>query len=206
MPSTTTTSPYASAFITGVNNGTPCTIVVSQIAAKCNKPVSTIYTSLYNCGLCFRQKFNSTWIYWPTFVGKTNANTPAINTCQANLWQCFVDWCVCTGCCTPLDLNGQPNQKALMLFCRSYFGRQFTMMTGKSKRKSSRKRARTWKKSRRTTAKARKHGAKKHRRSRRKSWTSVKSNATPAWNRFNSTKSYKFPTSTFKSKRYVNAA
>lgn len=183
-------SPYAKPFITGCKNGTPCTTVVNTISKRTGKPVSTIWNSLCKAGVCCCCKFNGTCVYWPNFPVKKN---PTVGrTCQTNMWQCFIDWCMCTGCCTPTQLNRNcSSQKTFMNFCRSFFGKQFTPMTmTKTKRSPKRRTMRkprrtttTWAKSPMTRGKKR-PAPKRGRKTTPKTWT---------WNR-TTPRTYKFPT------------
>ena len=176
-------SPFAKAFMSGCKNGTPCTTVVNNISKRTGKPVSTIWNSLCKCGVCCCCKFNGTCVYWPNFAVKKNST--CAKTCQTSMWQCFVDWCLCCGCCTPNQLNRNcGSQKAFMSFCRSFFGKQFTWGSMSSTRTMKRGKKRPMPKRGRKTSP--------------KSWT---------WNR-TTPRTYKFPTwrSSTNSRRYRYAA
>ena len=99
MPSNSYKSPFASAFKSAMKRGVPCSDAVCNIAKKNNKTTNAVFTSLWKAGLCWRQKFNGTWIYCPCENGKGKATN--WKNCQVNMWQCFVDWCICSGTCTP---------------------------------------------------------------------------------------------------------
>jgi hypothetical protein len=166
-------SPYASQFKSGIKGGAPCSVVVAQIARRTGKPVTAIYNSLFKAGLCFRQKFNGTWLYWPTFVAAGSATT--INKCQTNLWQCLIDWCVLSRNTTPGKLRNKiASQTEFMTFGRSLFGKQFAGVgvskpkSRKSKSKSKSRRS-PWSKSRKGRAVSRTHRARHSRRARRSS-------------------------------------
>lgn len=178
-------SPFATSFTTAVKNGTPCSTVVWNISKKTNKPVNTIWNSLFKAGLCFRQKFNGTWVYWPSFQVKKNSTTS--HTTQTTMWQNFVEWCVTNNFCTPSQLSkNSTTQKSFMNFCRKFFGKQFTATKRTTKRRRTTGVRTNW-----TT----KHGKKR-----------TTSTSTP-WGR-TFTRNYKFPT--FKSRtntrRYRRAA
>lgn len=204
-------SPFATSFKTGVNNGTPCSTVVANIAKRTNKSVNTIWQSLFKAGLCFRQKFNGQWIYWPSFQPTKKATSRNINICQNNLWQCFVEWCYINGYFTPEQLNKKAtSQKAFMSFCRSFFGKQFTTSsTTKSRTSKSRTtRTKTTKARRTTTSKSRLHSPKAKStpktKSAQKRQVARKTTTSTPWSRTTVTRNYKFPT--LKTRRYVKAA
>lgn len=95
-------SPFTTMFTTGIKKGLPCGIVMNTIAMKTKKNPTTIGQSLFKAGLVWRQKINNQWIFWAKNGKKTN--TTNINTCTANVWQCFVDWCIACGICTPMQM------------------------------------------------------------------------------------------------------
>jgi len=140
------TSPFASSFKSGIKSGTPCGMVISSISKKTGKPVSSIVKSLNKAGLCWCQKFNGTWVCWPTF--KCTTKSSKWNTCQVTLWQCLVDWACMSGTTKPTLLkNKVGSQKAFMSACKSLFGKQVSSSsktTRKSKRRSSSKTRKTW--------------------------------------------------------------
>ena len=193
VPSSNFTSPYGTSFKSGVKSGTPCNTVISNIAKRTGKPISTICKSLSKANLCFCKKFNGTWICWPTFSCKSSGRQ--IKACQTNMWQCLVDWCIMNHCCTPKQLNNKcSSQKTFMSYCKSLFGKQ---ISPKSKSKSkSRKSSR---KSRTSKTYWAKHSPKR---------THSKKYSRPSvWGR-SSNRSYKFPTyrSRPTTRRYVRAA
>jgi hypothetical protein len=170
-------SPYASSFKTGIKSGTPCSTVVENIAKRTGKPITSIVNSLRKAGWCYCQKFNGTWIYWPAFPCKSGATT----TCQINMWQSFIDWCVAGGFCKPKQLQKKiSSQKNFMAFCRHFFAKQFSGITTKSKRRSRRST-----KSRTTSRRPR-----------------------TSWARHTSYRTYRFPSYSLRngSRRYVRAA
>lgn len=123
MPSTFK-SPYASSFTSALKKGTPCHQVVWNISKRTNTAPNTIYQSLWKAGLCQRQKFNGAWLYWPTFGGLTNSTNWKKS--QTQMWQWFVDWAVCSGWCTPNQLNNNKGtQQQFMNFCKKFFNSQF---------------------------------------------------------------------------------
>ncbi len=84
MPSKSN-SPYASSFKTAIKRGTPCGDAVASIAKRYDKNPKTVFASLHKVGLCFRQKFNGQWIYWPCEAKKTTSAN--FKPCQLNMWQ-----------------------------------------------------------------------------------------------------------------------
>ena len=123
MP-TTFKSPYSTSFKSAVKRGTPCSVAVEKIAKRNNKTTTSVWNSLYKAGVCDRQKFNGKWIYWPAEGGKGNSTN--WKPCQTDMWQNFVDWCVCSGTCTPQQLsNNTASQKAFMTYCKKFWGKQF---------------------------------------------------------------------------------
>src|SRR5262245_28460751 len=124
-------SPYASASKSGVKAGTPCGVVISNICKKTGKPISTIIKSLEKARLCYSQKFNNTYICWPTFPCR---KTSKAKVCQSQLWQCFIDWCCISGTCKPVQLEKKTGgQKSFMLGCRSFFSRQVSSPSSKKR-------------------------------------------------------------------------
>lgn len=134
-----TNCPYASSFKSAINRGTPCSTAVSNIANRCNKTSNQVFNSLWKAGLCHRQKFNGQWVYWPTFDCKKSATNA--KGCQADMWQCFVDWCCVNGTCTPEQLKKNcGSQSSFMKYCRKFFSKQFpstTTTTGKKTKRST---------------------------------------------------------------------
>jgi hypothetical protein len=202
MPSTFT-SPYATSFKTGCKNGTPCSVVVHNIAKRTNKPVNTIVKSLCNAGLCECVKFNGTWVYWPTF--KTSSTSTTCNTTHANMWQNFVEWCVANNYCTPNQLTKySTNQKTFMNFCKSFFGKQFTngsKFYTNGSTKSTGKNWKSWKNWKSTSSKSR--WSTRSTSKRRTSTKRTRKTTPHTW-----TRSYVFPSFKTRSttRRYVRAA
>jgi hypothetical protein len=198
-------SPFATSFKTGVKNGTPCSEVVQNISKRTGKPVNTVVQSLVKAGLCFSQKINGTWVFWPTFNCKTT--TTHANNIQTNLWQSFVEWCLATGCVTPYQLdNNTTSQKTFMNFCRNFFGKQFTGVKKTTKTKTTKKNSwnKTWKSARRNTTSGKNRWTTSF--NTKRSTKRVRKSTPTTWNR----NSYKFPTwksrSANSSRRYVRAA
>lgn len=160
-PRTTVKSPYATSFNNNIKKGTPFSVVINSIAKRTGKSPSVICNSLVKAGLCHRQKFNGQWIYWPCDSYRTNQTNAKI--CQNNMWQWFVDWCICNKICTPDQLaNNSGTQKAFMDWCRKYFNRQFVSTTARksgTRKSSARKRTSTTARSRTTKARGRKRSS-----------------------------------------------
>ncbi len=139
MPSKTPTSPFGPAFTSAINRGTPCWTAVTNIASRCNKTPSVVFNSLCKAGLCYRQKFNGTWVYWPCNMPK-KCTGKCIKTCQTNMWQSFVEWCLASGCCTPAQMHKHCSSQAnFMKWCNKFWSKQFktgTKTGSKSKPKS----------------------------------------------------------------------
>jgi hypothetical protein len=179
-------SPYASSFTSAIKRGTPCSVVVNSIANRTKKTPSVIFNSLFKAGLVDRQKFNGQWVYWPVNGKKTNATTT--KNCQHNMWQWFVDWCIAGGWCTPKQFSKHTGSQAeFMSFCKKFFGKQFTGVSGTTTKKS--------RKTRKPKSKARKSTTIKSR----------KPKTTPRKSR--STSTYKFPSVKSRTmRRYRKAA
>lgn len=130
-------SPYATSFKSAVNRGTPCWTAVQNIATRTKKSPKVIFESLFKCGLVNRQKIAGNWVYWPTeWPGKSNATNT--KNCQNMMWQCFVDWCLCSGFCTPDKFSKNTgSQQEFMAYCKKFFSKQFT--AGTSSKKSPKK-------------------------------------------------------------------
>ncbi len=146
-------SPYASSFKSAIKGGTPCFTAVEKIASRCKKTTNMIFQSLLGAGLCDRQKFNGQWLYWPCEGRKCSATLA--KGCQLQMWQCFIDWCIGTGCCTPDQLsryNG--SQKDFMDDCRKFFNRQFSTQTSSRKPRRSRTTKISKTRGRKTTSRA----------------------------------------------------
>jgi len=128
------TSPYASSFKSAINRGTSYTFAVNSIAKRWNKTPEFIWQSLYKAGLCYRQKFNGQWIYWPCNVKKGTAKTWKYS--QFYMWQWFTEWCFTNGWATPQQFkNHTGSQQDFMTFCRKFFGKQYNW--NKPKRKTT---------------------------------------------------------------------
>ena len=124
MPSTYT-SPYATAFKAAMKRGTSYNTAVNSIAGRSSKSTEQVWNSLYKAGLCFRQKFNGQWIYFPWDISKSNSTT--WKNSQFNSWQWFTEWCITSGNCRPEQFkNNCGSQKEFMTWCRKYFGKQFS--------------------------------------------------------------------------------
>ena len=121
-------SPYASSFNTAIKRGTPCWTVIQNIAKRGSKNPNIVANSLFKAGLCFRQKFNGQWVYWACDGVKGNSTNSKV--CQWNMWQCFVDWCICSGQCTPEQIQHNcGSQVEFMNWCRKFFAKQFNTNT-----------------------------------------------------------------------------
>ncbi len=95
-------SPFATSFNSAIKRGVPCFTAVQQISKRTGKSPSVIFQSLFNAGCCFRQKVNGQWCYWPA----TGKKSPSFSKPTQNAtWQCFIDWCLASGCCTPKQLK-----------------------------------------------------------------------------------------------------
>ena len=181
-------SPFGPSFNSAIKNGTPCGVAIANIAKRCGKNPSVVGNSLWRAGLCFRQKFNGKFVFWP-LNGKKCASAKWMP-CHTDMWQCFVDWIICNGWCKPEQMHKHcSSQKEFMTWCRKFFGKQFGPATA-SKSKSKRKTAK-----RKTTAHKRKTtSARKH-----KSTTAHKRKTTArktvARSKTSSARVYKFPRS-----------
>jgi len=133
MPTTNkNTSPYATSFKSAIKRGTPCFVAVQNIAKRTKKSPNQVFESLFKAGLCFRQKVAGQWVYWPCDWNKTNATNA--KTCQNNMWQWFVDWCLCTGVCTPEQLHNHcGSQQDFMNYCKKFWNKQFNTGSKSSK-------------------------------------------------------------------------
>ena len=120
----TTKSPFGTSFKSAMKKGTPCFTAVCSIAKRCGKSPTTVFSSLCKAGLCSRQRFNGSWIYFATCPCKpTSTNS---RTAQCTFWQSFCDWCICSGNCTPKQLwNNCGTQEQFMNFCKKFFNCQF---------------------------------------------------------------------------------
>ncbi len=117
-------SPFGTSFKNLCTKGTPCWTAIEMIANRTGKSTTTVMNSLCNAGYCCKQKFNGSWICFPTFPCKTNIKN--CKKAQTNLWQCFVDWCCCNGFCTPKQfVNHCGTQANFTSWCKKYWGKQF---------------------------------------------------------------------------------
>ena len=133
---TTYKSPYAASFKSGIKRGTPPFVLVNNIASRKNVNPQKVWESLYKGGIVNRQKFNGQWLYWPVECGKVNATNTKV--CQFNMWQWFVDWCICNGCCTPEMLNNNKgSQKEFEAYFKKFWNKQFSPSTPSKGRKRS---------------------------------------------------------------------
>ena len=67
---------------------------------------------------------------------KTNATN--VKNCQVDMWQCFVDWCMVSGVCTPDQMtNNCGSQVSFMTWCRKFWNRQFTAKTTTTRKTKS---------------------------------------------------------------------
>ncbi len=126
---TVTPSPFAKVFIAGCRKGQPCYTVINSICKRTGKSFNTVCASLCKAGVCHGQKFNGQWICRPNF--KTPVNTYSAKQAQWNLWQGFVDWCVTSGYCTPVNLNkfaSTGKQAQFMKNCQSLINRQCSVV------------------------------------------------------------------------------
>jgi hypothetical protein len=136
-------SPYATSFNSAIKRGTPCFVAVENIAKRTKKTPNQIFESLFKAGLCYRQKIAGQWVYWPCNWNKTNATNAKF--CQHNMWQCFIDWCLCCGFCTPEQLHNHcGGQNDFMSYCKKFWSKQFTTgtKTGTKKTRKSTPKAR----------------------------------------------------------------
>jgi hypothetical protein len=130
-----TNSPFTSQFKSMCKRGTPCSVAIKTIAAKCKKTPTVVMNSLCKAGVCCKQKFNGQWLCFPTFPCKTTASK--CKPCQTAMWQCFVDWCCCNGCCTPNQLiKNSGSQSKFTSFCKKFWNKQFSPSQAKSSSKS----------------------------------------------------------------------
>lgn len=141
MPSTYT-SPYATSFKSALKRGTSYNVAVNNIASRNNKSPEQVWNSLFKANLCFRQKFNGQWIYFPFEAKKSNSTT--WKTTQFNSWQWFTEWCLNSGICTPEQFKKNcGSQKEFMTWCRKHFGKQFTWNTTTNNKKTTTRKSRT---------------------------------------------------------------
>jgi hypothetical protein len=115
----------APAFTSAIKRGMPCWTAVCTIAQRTKKTPTVIFNSLCKAGLCYRQKINGQWIYWPCQVPK-KGNSKLIKSCHTNLWQWYVEWCLASGFCTPATLHRHcGTQQKFMNWCNKYWTKQF---------------------------------------------------------------------------------
>ena len=130
-------SPFAGTFKSAIKRGTPCWTAINNIANNKKKTFNFVAESLFKGNVVNRQKFNGQWLYFPCEAGKSNATN--VKAAQFNMWQSFIDWCVCNGVCTPDQIaNNKGSQKEFMNYCRKFFNKQFSTSTGSKTRKSTR--------------------------------------------------------------------
>jgi hypothetical protein len=121
--SSKSTSPFASLFTAACKRGTPCWTAICTIAKNRKSTPTSVCNSLHKAGLINRQKFNGQWICWPSFSSKTSSKSA--KTCQTTMWQNFIDWCICSGTCTPRQINlCCGNQNSFMKNCSKFFSKQ----------------------------------------------------------------------------------
>ncbi|MCP3902107.1 MAG: hypothetical protein GY715_00605 [Planctomycetes bacterium] len=148
-------SPYATSFKNACKRGTSYTVAVHNIAKRCNKNPNVVWNSLWKAGLCHRQKFNGTWIYFPCDWNKKSTVTNCKNT-QTVMWQWFCEWCIMNGCCTPMKMHDNcGSQKDFMTFCRKHFGKQYNVNTVKTTKRRTTGRTTSYKFPTRTRTRAR---------------------------------------------------
>jgi hypothetical protein len=142
MSKTTKTSPFATSFKNAVNRGTPFTVAVENIAKKNNKTTDYVWQSLYKAGICYRQKFNGQWVYFPCNV--TKCKSQVTKNSQYIIWQQFCEWCLINGFCTPQQLwKHCGSQQDFMTYCRKFWNKQYTTNTKTKKRTTRRTRTTT---------------------------------------------------------------
>lgn len=131
-------SPFTSSFKSMCKNGTPCWQAICTIAKNWKKTPTFVMNSLCKAGVCGKQKFNGQWICFPTFPCKTTSTKS--KKCQTAMWQCFVDWCCCSGFCTPNQLmNHCGSQANFTNFCKKFWNKQFNTSFKSSKNSKSSK-------------------------------------------------------------------
>ncbi|MCA9285617.1 MAG: hypothetical protein KDA22_10395 [Phycisphaerales bacterium] len=139
MPNTTK-SPYTTSFCNAINRGTPCWTAICNIANRNGTTPNVVGNSLCKAGCCCRQKFNGQWIFFPTFSGKWNATQG--KKCHTNMWQSFVDFCMCSGICTPKQmLNCCGSQAGFVKGCRPFWTKACSTPTPSSNFKKGSKKA-----------------------------------------------------------------
>jgi len=191
MP-TTRKSPFATSFNSAIKNGVPCWTAVQKISKRTGKSPSTIFASLYNAGWCSRQKINGQWFYWPVNGKKSKSSFNKQS--QWNSVQCFIDWCIGSGFCTPKQFKSfGSNPTAFFNFIWKNWNKSFTKMNGTAPKAS--------KKSKTTKTKSK---------SKKRTTTKAKKSTTTKAKSRKTSKSYRFPTTTKSRKsstrRYRQAA
>ena len=122
------TSPSAASFKSAIKRGTSYNQAVWNSANRCNKTTDYVWNSLCKANLCWRQKFNGQWVYFPCDVTKTNATTA--KNCQFNMWQWYCEWCIANKCCTPDQIHNHcGSQKDFMNWCRKFWNKQYNHTT-----------------------------------------------------------------------------
>jgi hypothetical protein len=193
-------SPFTTAFIKGTKKGIPCWTIVNTIATKTRKNPTVIWNSLFKAGLVWRQKINNQWIFWAKTGKKTTGKN--INTCTTGLWQCFADWCIASGTCTPMQLAFKTGAtKNFTNNCRTYFTKFFTTngITGTWTTTTGFNTMKSWNKNKKRTTTSKKKTtihSRKRKSTRKNTWS------------YSASKSYKFPMykSYGSTKRYRRAA
>ena len=193
MPSTFK-SPFATGFKSAVNRGVSYNQAVENLARRSGVTENKVWESLYKAGCCNRQKFNGQWIYFPNFNAKWTATTA--RSTQFNTWQCFIEWCLTNGICTPTTLSKKcGSQNAFMNACKTWWNRQFTgsaVTVTKAKAKSKKSGTKTGAKRTSTKKSAAKTGVKASARKSGKP-TAKKNVRTTAKKSTASSGSYRFP-------------
>ena len=129
-------SPFASAFKSACKRGTNFNTAVSNIAKRNGKSTETVWNSLFKAGLVWRQKFNGSWLYFPSFECTTKAS--GWKDAQFDAWQAFAAWALSSGQCTPEQLKKNCGSQAeFMSWCKKFWGRQFSSASSSSTKKSS---------------------------------------------------------------------
>ena len=135
-------SPFASPFKSAINRGTSWNTAVSNIAKRSGKTPEFIWNSLYKADLCYRQKFNGQWIYFPIDAAKCPAGTQKVS--QFQMWQWFCEWSISSGFVTPEQFTKHlGSQQDFMTWSKKFWGRQFTS-TKKGTKSRSVTRGRTY--------------------------------------------------------------
>jgi len=144
-------SPFTTSFKSAIKRGMPFMTAVANIAKRNNKSTDFVCNSLFKAGVMCRQKFNGSWLYWPTEMNGT-FNATSKKECRFDMWQSFVQWALCCGFTTPEKLNDCASTQAdFEAFCKKFWSKQFT--TNSRTRPTSKSKTRT---SRGTSSRARK--------------------------------------------------